>query len=377
MRKNIIIPLIIQFIATFSIVLIFPVISPYLKSIGLTFLLVGFYTGIYSLSKVISAFTTGIISETIGSKRTIILSLIGLAFSMIFTIISTSKLMVFTSRILHGFFEASTYSAIWILVSSTAGKMRSKGKYVGSANLVGSAASVTASLIAGLVAVKLGLKAPFILSAVSLVFLALFTSLSFKENFTIERKTIRFSVLRSILPYYIMFMFDWYILFSWLTFIPLYIIDIGLNVGFIGFLIALETAIYALMQPLIGLIYDRLGTKANILLTLAIPYALVLTLIVEARSKVIITLLFVILALVSSPLETIIYSNVTAKTSQNIKGLAIGCLFTAGYIGAFIGPLITGILTEKYSYQKAFISLLIPALIIAITALISSKNERK
>ena len=163
--------------------------------------------------------------------------------------------------------------------------------------------------------------------------------------------------------------FEWYALYSWLMLTPIYFTTIGISKEYIGLLLALEVVVYMSLQPIIGHVIDKLKHRSSILLVTALVYGILLSVLPYVSDILLLTLLMIGIAITSAPIATTIFSITSMYTPSEVKGFTMGLLFTFGYIGAVLGPLITGYLAEL-SIHLAYTHLVIPLAILSILGIL-------
>ncbi len=128
-----------------------------------------------------------------------------------------------------------------------------------------------------------------------------------------------------------------------------------------------------LLAPKLGKLVDRLNIKL-VIISSAILGGITTWFLINTDSIILFSILLVIDTTIATGTGLVIQS-VFSKISQKNRGKVFGLATIFGDLGAIIGPVIGGILWDKYSYKSPFIAsiivelLLVPFFVFAITRL--------
>jgi len=313
---------------------------------------------------------SGIIVDAFDKGRMLV---IGTVFSAIGILLLLSRILalIITGRVLVGVFGVFLTPTIWALISEESFKVAIHGRILSSANALTAVASILAPAVAGYVASTYGYDAVILASALLLFGvtpLVWIVSPKIRRYRTLLEVVHRIpNIIRDVYRYSVVLALEWYMLYSNMMLLPLYMDNLMYNAEVIGFAIALETLIYALSQLLVGYIIDKHRSKYTLMLSTALVYGFSLTYIPHCKDLLQIIFVLAVAALSSSPISSVVMTRATEVSSEP-GTLTMGVLFSFGYMGMTLGTVISGYLAQS-SYQLAYGHLIIPGVIITILAL--------
>lgn len=139
-----------------------------------------------------------------------------------------------------------------------------------------------------------------------------------------------------------------------LTFLPVYLANLmGYSPAVVGgCLFALQAAGFA-AAPVAGHLSDRMGRK-TILMSSMISSAAVLFLMAVLGGSPIFVALIAVLGFFLYATRPVIQAWLLDATPKNLGGSSIGLLFGAQAVGAAIGPLLAGVVADRYGLLATF-----------------------
>jgi MFS family permease len=265
-------------IFAFSMSLLIPVLPLYAKSFNIPYSLVGLMLSGDGIGMLIGDIPTGTILRRFGLKQTMLagIALVAVATSGLFWAPSIPIAMLF--RILSGF-GVSLYAVsrhTWISSSIPA---ESRGRAIALLGGVFRIGKFAGPVIGGLIASAYGLRTPFLLFGIAygiaFVNVAIFMAKmpagiqqtnehgKFQTGLLLDALKSQFGVLKTAGLGYLFFQM---VRTGPTIFIPLFAADVlGMDVGTIGIIMSLTSAMDVAMFIPAGIIMDRLGRKHAIL----------------------------------------------------------------------------------------------------------------
>lgn len=139
-----------------------------------------------------------------------------------------------------------------------------------------------------------------------------------------------------------------------LTFLPVYLANaMGYSPAIVGAcLFALQAAGFA-AAPVAGHLSDRMGRK-NILMSAMLSSAVVLVLMAVLGGSPVFIALIAVLGFFLYATRPVIQAWLLDSTPKNMGGSSIGVLFGAQAVGASIGPLLGGMVADRYGLLATF-----------------------
>jgi MFS family permease len=162
-----------------------------------------------------------------------------------------------------------------------------------------------------------------------------------------------------------------------MTFLPIYLQDIGISPFKIGILISLGTSTALFIKPIYPVLIRVLGIKTLLILTFAISLSLLfITPLINHFYSFVLLLVFSGIALgINQPLSL---SMISEQTSSNERGIAVGLRLMANRLAQFMDPILFGILTAVIGIKLTFILMgLLLLLLSVVTISLLQVKERK
>ena len=146
--------------------IIIPIFPFYIESLGMAGIELGALAASFALSRIILAGPMGKISDRVGRKPIMILSLFGFAFSNIVYAYATNVIVMITARALEGAVSAGFFPAATAFISDVTTK-ENRGTAMGYLSMGNMVGFVVGPALGGFLAQFLGIRMPFILAAVA------------------------------------------------------------------------------------------------------------------------------------------------------------------------------------------------------------------
>jgi MFS family permease len=139
-----------------------------------------------------------------------------------------------------------------------------------------------------------------------------------------------------------------------LTFLPLFLArEMGYSMFLIGVsMFALQAAGFA-ATPLAGHLSDRLGRRSVVIGSMAMTAVVLLFMAFAGKSQAFVAFIAV-LGFFLYALRPVLQAWLLETTPQNMGGSSIGILFGTQSLGASVGPLIGGLIADRYGLGATF-----------------------
>jgi DHA1 family multidrug resistance protein-like MFS transporter len=164
-----------------------PIFPFYIESMGMAGIELGVLAASFAIARILLAGPLGGLSDRIGRKPVLIMSLLGFALANVVYAFAQSVFVMVSARAIEGAVSAGFFPAANAYVSdvtTTSNRGTAMG-YLSMGNMVG---FIVGPALGGFLAQFLGIRVPFILAAVATLVTMLFVFLVVKEP---KRKTIR------------------------------------------------------------------------------------------------------------------------------------------------------------------------------------------
>ncbi|NQU97869.1 MFS transporter [Candidatus Woesearchaeota archaeon] len=366
----------INILFTFCIFLYYPVISPYVKSIGLDDFQVGLIFSIMPLMIIFSSPIMGRLSDNIGRTNVIIIGLIMEAVAMTLYLIGSHWWMFAVARVLDAI-AISGVSLVAIAKIEDNLSNKNRGKYAGWSFSITHIGAVIAPVVGGVLADKVFIRAPFLLTAVLILILAFRLAFTTKKiSKKIERKN--FNLLDEIKTFLsskpltgtgILGIMMHATNPAMKVFLPLYLIErLGLSYTYVGVAIFF-LGIAHIFQFYFGSLADKFG-RVNMVMFGCFMFALFMFLLSTTQVYWII-LLILLLQGIGGAIWNVSAWSLMSDIGERIhkEGEVVGSYMSIAKIGAFVSFLFSGLIVQVFSIEVLF---MFNAFLIAIGMLVAS-----
>ncbi|UCG54118.1 MAG: MFS transporter, partial [Dehalococcoidia bacterium] len=231
----------------------------------------GLLLSVFSLTYGISHLPAGWLADHVGARILITIAICGVALAGLLVGLSQTYIMMLGSLALMGLLGGGYHTTSPPLISASA-STNNKGRALGIHLIGGSFSFFVAPLIAAAIAVTLGWRAPFIILAIptiafGIIFYVILGRLSAKNKNDSRPKSLAgINSQKSshhLAPFIILATFSAAVLFSAISFIPLFLVDnFGLTEEAAAAFIAIIYLAGLVASPLGGYLSDRFGRVA-------------------------------------------------------------------------------------------------------------------
>ncbi|MGY5857847.1 MAG: MFS transporter [Candidatus Thorarchaeota archaeon] len=146
--------------------IIIPIFPFYIESLGMAGIELGALAASFALARIFLAGPMGKISDRVGRKPILIISLLGFAFSNIVYAYATNVVVMISARALEGAVSAGFFPAANAFISDVTTK-ENRGTAMGYLSMGNMVGFVVGPALGGFLAQFLGIRMPFILAAVA------------------------------------------------------------------------------------------------------------------------------------------------------------------------------------------------------------------
>ena len=369
------------FAFSFGSTLLEPVLPIYGETFGVSMTSVALLFAVYSMTWAILQIFTGRLSDIFGRKPLIVLgwTLYGISSVLCPSALDFNQFL--TLRILQGFGTALWGPASVALAVDLFSVKRGKG--IGLYRSTQNFGGVIGPTIGGLLAGILYLTAPFYFTGIlafSAALLVLFgvSEPTFKKKNETDRKSYSQRIMdiwgdvRSLLIGNRTFLFLCMVgligeaCFASLALVPNYAKELGASELEIGFLLTAYSLAFVILQTFIGMLSDRIGRKPVLLLG-ALGGAIAFYTFALTDSVYHLILIMIVLGITLGSVYTISTTAASDLIPSAERGTLLGTFDAIIDFGFIIGPLYSGLATDKFGMRSPYI---LNAFILAIATLI-------
>ena len=366
----------ISVIFYFAIYLYYPIISQYVKSIGLDDFQVGLVFSVMPFVVFFASAIIGRISDEIGRTRIIIFGLIVEIFSMVLYLIGGRWYMFAFAQVLNAIAYASVAIVSLVKVEDSVSDGE-RGRFGGQSLSMLHIGIIAGPIIGGFLADTFFIKAPFLLNAIillSLAFMLVFRSKVNNKrikqsNFNIFTELKEFWAIKPLRGMAILGIVNHASKPAMTIFLPLYLIEkLGFSFTLVG-VAAFFLGVTHLFQFYFGKVADDKG-YINMIMLGCFLYALFMFFI---PSTTVFWLLLVILFLqgVGSSIWNVSAWSFLSHIGEKMhsEGMVAGSYMSIAKIGTFVSFLFSGLVVQVFGFKVLF---MFNAFLIAIGMLIAA-----
>jgi MFS transporter, DHA1 family, tetracycline resistance protein len=357
----------VVFIDLIGFGIVIPILPYYAQAYGANAWQLGWLMAIFSLMQFLVSPLWGRLSDRIGRKPVLLISLLGTCLSMVFLGFARSLVWLFIGRAFAGIGSANISTAYAYITDVTTEENRAKGMgIVGAAFGLG---FIFGPAIGGLLS-PYGYDVPMFagagLAAINLFFAWRFLkeppltaearSGNRVKRFDLKNITLTLSDPRTRIAIGIFFLVTFAIAQMETTFAIYMFQKFGLHARSAGMLLALSGLIMAAMQGgLIGRLAKKFGEKTLILAGLLIT-ALALLGFASSGTLAGIVVSLSILSIGHGALHPSLSSLASLGASPSRRGATMGVFQSAGSLARVLGPPCAGLIYDSINHQSPFFS---------------------
>ena len=359
--------------------LLIPIIPLFFKSIGMGTVTIGIVISLYGVSKTLIQIPFGIISNNIGDKLTLKLSLILMSLIPIAYVLFGTSFKAGTIYVLQGAILGIAAPATYSILARTLDPKR-RGACTGLASAVFTLGGGIGAAIAGYILAKVkSFNVIFYISSVGIFFTLVYVKFRVKKvkNINVKVKNndnisdILYEIKIRNLTYKIIilaasaFLGD-YIYSCVVALIHFYGQEVlGVSTIYTSSIISTYLLVFGLAAPIAGWVSDRIGNRKQFILSFSIMNLTLLGLIIT-RNITIFTVIIVIYFLGATFLNAVVQSSLSEFGSiPKIQGFVFGFVGASESLGYAVGPLISSWI---YNFNKnyLFLGLLIVSILVTL-----------
>lgn len=359
--------------------LLIPIIPLFFKSIGMGTVTIGIVISLYGVSKTLIQIPFGIISNNIGDKLTLKLSLMLMSLIPIAYVLFGTSFKAGTIYVLQGAILGIAAPATYSILARTLNPKR-RGECTGLASAVFTLGGGIGAAIAGYILAKSkSFNVIFYISALGIFFTLVYVIFRVKKVKAINIKAknndnisdILYEIKTRNLTYKIIilatsaFLGD-YIYSCVVALIHFYGQEVlGVSTIYTSSIISTYLLVFGLAAPIAGWVSDRIGNRKQFILSFSIMNLTLLGLIIT-RNITIFTVIIVIYFLGATFLNAVVQSSLSEFGSiPKIQGFVFGFVGASESLGYAVGPLISSWI---YNFNKnyLFLGLLIVSILVTL-----------
>lgn len=336
----------------------------------------GLLLSVFTLSYGISQLPAGWLADRIGARILITIAICGVALAGLLVGLSQTYTMMLGSLALMGVLGGGYHPTSPPLISALV-EPRNRGRALGIHLIGGSSSFFLAPLIAASIAVALGWRAPFIILAIptiafGIIFYTLLgrlagkrkgkhRSISSPDNSAIQQRSHR------LVPFIILATFTAAVLFSAISFIPLFLVDnFGLTEEAAAAFFAIIYFAGLLASPLGGYLSDRFGGVSVLLAASLVAGPVIYMLNIVPFGFGIGAILFVIGAILYTP-QPASEAYIVGQVSGHRRSSILGVYFSGALLGSgAIIPLL-GYSIDHVGFSTSFTIAGVALVVVSLT----------
>jgi len=323
-----------------------------------SFTQIGMVTSVFGITKAITNLGMGTLSDRVGRKPVIVVG--GIVSALGGMVIASSNQFVgmLLGTALIGLGGGSTF--VGIMVAMTEAIPTRIGLAMGLFQLAAYGGSTLGTSLAGYLAVSYGLRQPFtvlmVISAIGAIasFLFIPEAEGFRKESTRPRERVKItSYIEQLWPMYFAGFSSKIMDSLVVSFLPLYLTGLGMDIGRTFTVMSAFTFSWALLQPLTGHASDRLGRKRLIVVGLAGSVISVVSFTLTSNFTLLVAC-SLFLGVEAAFFYTPLVAMVSDIAPSELEGTLIGSYRFFRDMGYFVGPLLLGAIADSMGLTTAF-----------------------
>jgi len=324
-----------------------------------SFTQIGMVTSVFGITKSITNLGMGALSDRVGRRPVIVVGGIVSALGGMVIASANNFASMLLGTALIGLGGGSTF--VGIMVAMTEVIPSRIGLAMGLFQLAAYGGSTLGTSLAGYLAVSYGLRQPFtVLMAISAVgtvasFLFVPEADGFREEESIRpRERVKImSYIGQLGPMYFAGFSSKIMDGLVVSFLPLYLTGLGMDIGRVSTVMSAFTFSWALLQPLTGHTSDRLGRKRIIVVGLAGSVISVASFTLTGNFTLLVAC-SLFLGVEAAFFYTPLVAMVSDIAPSELEGTLIGSYRFFRDMGYFVGPLLLGVIADNMGLTTAF-----------------------
>jgi MFS family permease len=323
-----------------------------------SFTQIGMVTSVFGVTKAVTNLGMGALSDRVGRKPVIVVGGIVSALGGMVIASANNFAGMLLGTALIGLGGGSTFVGIMVAMAETIPSRI--GLAMGLFQLAAYGGSTLGTSLAGYLAVSHGLRQPFtvlmVVSAVGAVASFLFIPeterLQGEDARPRERVGITFYV-EKLWPLYFAGFSSKIMDSLVVSFLPLYLTGLGMDIGRVSAVMSAFTFSWALLQPLTGHTSDRLGRKRIMVVGLAGSVISVASFTLTGSFTLLVAC-SLLLGVEAAFFYTPLVAMVSDIAPSELEGTLIGSYRFFRDMGYFVGPLLLGAIADSVGLTTAF-----------------------
>ena len=324
-----------------------------------SFTQIGMVTSVFGITKSLTNLGMGILSDRVGRKPVIIVGGIVSALGGMVIASANSFASMLLGTALIGLGGGSTF--VGIMVAMTEAIPSRIGLAMGLFQLAAYGGSTLGTSLAGYLAVAYGLRQPFtvlmVISAIGAVASFLFipeADRRGKDESTRPKEKVKItSYIGQLGPMYFAGFSSKIMDSLVVSFLPLYLTGLGMDLGRVSTVMSAFTFSWALLQPLTGHTSDKLGRKKIIVVGLAGSVISVASFTLTSNFTLLVAC-SLLLGVEAAFFYTPLVAMVSDIAPSEHEGTLIGSYRFFRDLGYFVGPLLLGTIADNMGLDNAF-----------------------
>lgn len=343
---------------TFCAYLFYPVLGPYVRSLGISESRIGFMFALFPLTLIFASSFLGRLSDVVGRRKVIILGILAELLGLVMYLSGVGYLVVLGRLLEAVAFASVVFVGIARIQDSLDEKTR--GRYSGISLSLMHVGKLIAPVLGGFIADYWFIKGPFLFSAFALLIMLWLVSLH--EGFSLNHRLTRsdfnlFGGARTFFSYRGLFgvgilgIVMHASLPLTLVFIPIFISEhFGLPYRFIGYAL-FAMGFFMLFQFFVGKLGDRIGTDKLVVFGVVV-YGAGLILLYFAPSYRSFLLIMLLMGLGNAFWNVSVLSFMS-ELGEGLKkeGLVVGTYVSVAKVGAFLSFVFGGIVIQQFGFR--------------------------
>jgi MFS family permease len=351
----------VGFVTSFGAHVVAVNLPTYAKEVGIGLAFIGLLIAVYDFAEIIAKPIFGALGDRVGMKKTMLAGIVLFTFaSILYPFINPQLLIVV--RFLQGV-GAAALSAVSLALIGVYFK-ENRGKAYGIYNAIKGTGYVVSPVIGGAIVVQSDFSAIFYATA-GIGAVAFLISVFLPDPHTPEKisldddddfslkKMLEVFRQRDLLPWYLIIVANMFFVGILFGFLPVYIASLDYSPLSTGLLISVVAVSYLLVQPLAGMLADKIDPAITIRVGLILSaISIILVPFTQGTSLVVLSIIAGIgVGTVWTNTDTLM----STLAKQGRLGETMGIAGSFKEFGDMVGPLLIGLLSQLLGLKAGFI----------------------